>query len=386
MSVRTLCRNVAKALFQTLLTGFVFLSAIPLAGAIEYIENDATRSAVSPAQSVLAAEAVMPVKRGQRLAVKGAVVYNRTTCQTVTSGTWSVDRSPTNGVVSTGIESRPLSNGECPGRNFNYAVIYYTWTSTSPEENTDILSATWRGGSYTQSLTFDFVLETAFPQIYTITFRLFIPANYVTGGPSEICSRSGNTWQLIYKGDERSFGLDGASSRGKQTFSLVADAAGDPDGLIEGSLRTTVGETRSYRQRDTLANGRIDSGDNDSKLNDCLLLHQRGTASSRNMRIQVARTNSKIIQARIFGSLGNPLIPVGFTADWDFLLTLDESRVPARWTIEGRRDTFPAYEIYVNDTLIHRYSPGVPPFSFERILKGLGGLMAAIPKKAGTLD
>ena len=115
-----------------------------------------TLSSLSVARSL---EAAITVRPGERKPLKGAVQYNRSTCKTTSSGTWIVTVPPRNGDVTTGIESRPLSSGECPGINFDYGVIYYTWKSVDPAQTTDSLSATWRSPSFTKAYTFDIALE-----------------------------------------------------------------------------------------------------------------------------------------------------------------------------------------------------------------------------------
>ncbi len=85
--------------------------------------------------------------------------------------------------------------------------------------------------------------------------------------------------------------------------------------------------------------------------------------------------NPLAIFAEGFGSL-----------DWDFTIEIDTSGGTPQWTLTGRHDGFPAYEIYLNDTEIYRYSPGSPPYEFlTHVRKLLGRKDVNVGNLSGSL-
>jgi hypothetical protein len=78
-----------------------------------------------------------------QILVDAWVEYDTSTCAEISPGSWTITTPPTNGVTATGIVSGSLGNGDCPGDTFQFAAIYYTWTSTTPNVTTDSFAATW---------------------------------------------------------------------------------------------------------------------------------------------------------------------------------------------------------------------------------------------------
>ncbi|WP_374563852.1 hypothetical protein [Ideonella sp.] len=84
----------------------------------------------------------------------GWVEYNRVDCTGV-SGSWAVNTPPTRGTTSTEIVMRTLSNGDCPGVQFPFNFMVYTWTDADEKNLTDAFDATWTSPSFTQPEHFD---------------------------------------------------------------------------------------------------------------------------------------------------------------------------------------------------------------------------------------
>jgi len=83
------------------------------------------------------------------------VEYNPDTCTLISSGSWTVTTAPKYGTTATGIVDGYLGNGDCPGVEFPFAAIYYTWTSTKPKVDTDTFAATWTSPDYQEMDTVD---------------------------------------------------------------------------------------------------------------------------------------------------------------------------------------------------------------------------------------
>jgi hypothetical protein len=78
-----------------------------------------------------------------QILVDAWVEYNTLTCTEISTGSWAVTTAPTYGATATGIVTGYLGNGDCPGVQFQFAAIYYTWTSSDPNAMTDFFAATW---------------------------------------------------------------------------------------------------------------------------------------------------------------------------------------------------------------------------------------------------
>ena len=214
---------------------------------------------------------------------------------------------------------------------------------------------------------------------FDVSYSAFIPHDHVIGPPQARC---GFVQQLYFAGDARGFSSTATSFRGRQRVSVVTD---DADGIKdETSPQNLVGESRSYAP-DALADGRIDSADDDAVLGDCHLLHARGTASTSSMHITVTPVSAKVVRVRLFGGTSNPLL-ISPNIDWDLTLTIDASSLPTSWTLTGAHDGFPAHEVYVNGQTLYTYDPGAPPYSFVPHLIRLFPPLEVSVSRNGTLD
>lgn len=133
--------------------------------------------------------------------LQGWVEYNPSTCELVSSGAWSLDSEPENGVVTYTTESFELGNGDCPGTTFPFAVINYTWTSTEESEKYDSFPATWTSESFIQNEFFALALGGA----TATAVDLSIPTDTVSAFISGPADASG-TLELAFNG------TDGATS------------------------------------------------------------------------------------------------------------------------------------------------------------------------------
>jgi hypothetical protein len=139
-----------------------------------------------------------------------------------------------------------------------------------------------------------------------------------------------------------------------------------------------------------LADGKIDENDEDGIRNDCVLFHDAATAEPDDMVVTVTRQTADSVQVDLDGGPSNPLIPFYGrpfgSLDWDFTITIDTSTGTPEWTLTGRHDGFPAYEIYINDMEIYRYSPGPAPYDFvTQVRKLFPPLDVNVGNLSGTL-
>jgi hypothetical protein len=257
--------------------------------------------------------------------------------------------------------------------------------------SSDVMQVEIRGDSSSKFGFFiDSVSFTVEAEEFKISFSAFIPGDHVTGPPTEKCFSFDlpPVRQLFFKGDNRNFSATAASFRTRQLVTVIANEAEDADGLKEGTIQNLVGESRSYAS-DALDDGKIDANDEDDIKDDCTLFHDSATAGPDSMVVQIDRVNADTVQVDLDGGPGMPLstaAQVFGTLDWDFTITIDTSSGMPEWTLTGEHDGFPAYELYINDTEIYRYSPGPAPYSFfTQVRKLLGPLDVEVGNLSGTL-
>lgn len=254
-----------------------------------------------------------------------------------------------------------------------------------------IRKATISGSAGAWDFFIDNISFVAERQEFTISFSAFIPADNVTGGP-QFCINTDFMQpivQLYFKGDNRDFSPTSDLFRVRELVTVIPSESTDPDGLKEGSIQRPVSQSRSYAS-DALADGKIDENDEDGIPLDCVLFHDAATAEPDDMVVAVNRLTANSIQIDLDGGPSNPLIPaIGRpfgSLDWDFTITIDTSTGTPDWTLTGRHDGFPAYEIYINDIEIYRYSPGPAPYTFmDHVRKLMGSLDVKLGNRSGTL-
>ena len=139
-----------------------------------------TRSVAPGAVNTLITSTVLPNVKDDLAAW---VVYNPNDCSLVSSGAWTVTTPPTQGATSTGILNDVLSNGDCPGVVFPYALISYTWTGTDEAVKQDVFDAQWAAPGFLEPD--HFVMDLATIRVSAVDLAAGT-ANLTIKGPSGI--------------------------------------------------------------------------------------------------------------------------------------------------------------------------------------------------------
>ena len=215
----------------------------------------------------------------------------------------------------------------------------------------------------------------ASPQTFDVVFMTFIPANYVAAPWMHPQSYVGSdVRRLVFAGDDRSYDVDATRYRSRQRVTIVADAAADPDGLIEGTKQNLGGRTESFVSAHALADGRIDDDDRDVVLGDARRKHAEVAVDPTGMIIDdPVRLGPRRVSIRLRTSeKGGPrdqLIAGAPSIDWDLTLVVDASGPKPTYELTGTWDGYPAAELYVNRTPILLRTPDAGPASFTDLLK-----------------
>lgn len=183
----------------------------------------------------------------------------------------------------------------------------------------------------------------------------------------------GNNRKLFFAGDNRDFHSAAPTYRLRQLVTVITDANVDANGIKDGSVRNLAREAKAFAE-DAMADGIIDTADEDGISDDCRLFHRAHLAETDLMDVTVTRTGLKSLEIHFSGTLDSPMVgpaQVLGAIDWDFTLTLDDTVEPGAWTLSGAHDGFPAYEIYINGEQIYRHDPGPPPYDFAKNVRKL---------------
>lgn len=220
---------------------------------------------------------------------------------------------------------------------------------------------------------------------FLIDVTTFIPGNYVAGPHTDFCfPEKGRPRWIYYAGDDRGFSSVSERYRTTQRVEVIADAAFDKDGLVEGTEFQDTGFTEAYAS-DAIDDGRIDEGDHDDVLGDCHLLQAVGKATTEDMDIEVHRAFSKVVRVHFWGAGTNPLARVAAAIDWDFTVIVDVNGSRPRVTVTGDHDGFPGYEIWVNNVHVYGWDPGPFPYAFSTVFAGLMPPMEVPVRVSGEL-
>lgn len=183
------------------------------------------------------------------------------------------------------------------------------------------------------------------------------------------CTASGKTYQLVYNGDDRDFGVN-AYEQKKYRLAQRATVTQKIDNLGRSTFTLNAEETKqtagmSFRADEgpgsALTHGKVgllDPTDQDKKLGDCWLLTERRTNEEVTWTepVIVAQTaNSVTVGFR--GSVPTGLLSTLPEAEWNFRVTINTATNHPRAQVSGLHGVFPAYEIYVNDQNLLKYSP-----------------------------
>jgi hypothetical protein len=78
------------------------------------------------------------------------------------------------------------------------------------------------------------------------------------------------------------------------------------------------------------------------------------------MHINVTRIESHTVNVHLSGSVANPLVLGSVVAEinWDFSIVITTAGPKPEWALIGEHDSFPAYEIYINNQAIYTRPPG----------------------------
>jgi hypothetical protein len=212
------------------------------------------------------------------------------------------------------------------------------------------------------------------PSSFQIEFTTFIPADHVAAPWMHPQSYGPAGRKLVFSGDDRTFDVDATRYRARQRVTIVADAAIDPDGLVEGSKQNLGGRTESFVAADALADGRIDDADRDEVLGDGKQKHAETAVDPAGMTVDdPVRLGPRRVSVRLWTSAeGGPrdqLIAGAPSIDWDLTLVIDTSGPRPTYELTGMWDGYPACELYVNRMPILLRSPGAGPASFTDLLK-----------------
>ncbi len=153
--------------------------------------------------------------------------------------------------------------------------------------------------------------------------------------------------------------------RTQQTLRLRIDQDQEP--LVLSSSADT-GTTFEFEKLSTLAgDNRVDfrdaedGGDHDGVLGDCHLLHRSGAAPTDKLRWTATATLPGHLGLLVTGEAGDPLVagaaPLGYSFQATFRRNSDGSLT---WAMNGAHDCQPAFEVYINDDLIHHYPQSRP--------------------------
>lgn len=226
---------------------------------------------------------------------------------------------------------------------------------------------------------------------YPVNFMTFIPSNYIDASilwrqfpipipsgflPGTACTQPGTDVSriLIGAGDDRGYSFAAASAPTKpyrtlQKVTIVvvdkgttkefkAEAPANANGISESYVKQRPGSGGALNHG---TSGRIDPSDNDNDgvLGDCFLKHASHLGSTADMITptvdQVSATRGRVT---LKGSAKNGLIPLSPAIDWNLTLDLEVGMPAPRVFINGSRDQFPAYEIYVNSQRVYEFAPG----------------------------
>lgn len=195
-----------------------------------------------------------------------------------------------------------------------------------------------------------------------VTLRAFIMPNNV--GPDPLadggaCLPSG----LYFAGDDRYFQQVTQKYRAAQ----VINANGQYSGSI-GVTKTFA--TNALDQQGNIGILALADINQPGSEGDCFLWHRSKTADVSGLS---GSRNSSTGMVTLQGSIGNPLQTLSPNVDWSITIEFyfsNPQNVKARAT--GIHDFFPAYEIYVGNTLIHHHEPsGQSIFHIGNCLAGV---------------
>jgi hypothetical protein len=215
-------------------------------------------------------------------------------------------------------------------------------------------------------------------EIVTINVTTFIPANYIKPPLGPDCGTAPLSVGVFHKGDDRikkngkpKFSPKATTFRTRQVVTIFRDGSAVNPGVVGPAVLAALpetGPTEEYAWNALLVDGRISPQDRDPTLNDCSLLHRKGKATTRKMKVDTD-INGDIVVVRLHGGAKDPLVRLAVLEaahiDWDFTFIIDFSGASPVYAFRGEHDGFPAYEVYINNQKVWTYDPG-PRLCFSR--------------------
>ncbi len=67
------------------------------------------------------------------------------------------------------------------------------------------------------------------------------------------------------------------------------------------------------------------------------------------------------VQVHLWGAASDPLVHPVCSVDWDLTLTIDISTAQPTFTLTGKHDQWPAFELYINGKGIYQYPQNIQP-------------------------
>ena len=230
------------------------------------------------------------------------------------------------------------------------------------------------GGTHTEE-----VLVGLIPFSVTITINTFIPQEWIANPWNTVSLRNS-----IAEGDNRERGTpprakwdENGSHRTQHKFNIVPWQALDADGLEDGAYASDpnsqdagaqaihIGTSRLYDKATSLANGinisaaaRADTslGDDDKKI-------AEATGDTTQLEIKkdlTVRANAREIRIKCICKARDPAIAGSPSLDYELWITIDRtSPWSPTYAITGGHDRFPAFEVYINHRLVHKYDPSI---------------------------
>jgi len=152
----------------------------------------------------------------------------------------------------------------------------------------------------------------------------------------------------IFGGEDRSFSPTSTSYRTKQVVNVTT-----ADPITIGKPVNLVGETKEYAVYALL----------DGKITDSDVPIDTGVGKTDDMHITVTRINEDSVEVEMTGSASDPLTPLAPHIDWCYTIIIKTIEGVSTYTLTGGNDNFPAYEIHINDKIIHHFTPLKGPWS-----------------------
>lgn len=179
------------------------------------------------------------------------------------------------------------------------------------------------GGQGSSSGGYQLFIQQSLP--VSLYFDAFIPQDKIEN-PQAIISSSD-----FFKGDNRGFEY-GGSYRIRQTY-LIDLLAENPKPI---ALSQDVGPTTG-----------LDSNGN---------VVARGQAGNEGLSVEVSREGEKV-ESEVVATATNPLVPFAPALDYEYDLSLELAQENLLWTLTGDHDGFPAYSVYIGETLVYSHDP-----------------------------